>query len=291
MGTLFQHCGSRGMNTQDSLNWCRAPRATLMKGKRGRNDPLFLIQLRWTGPKPHADWSAQGAKTQLYQHAGIHTAWGQPELLAGFPEAVGPLEGCLQPSFHWLLRRQTTTSHFWPAANYTQHHTVIENTGKNISKGRLPWTRESVWKLLMWKDATQRRCATRSKWADQKSAGWTICCAKIAIWWKANGFPPTPQIPSCCFPSSTLDMIDSSLFDGPISRASSLGRSGGLRCGSASSADACLPAIPVVGKILDSCSENSEKHKFCSFLKRNLSVCCHFAGSVTSIWSWNSILL
>lgn len=189
MGTSFQHRGLRAIDTLNSLNWCGVSRVTLVKGKRGRNYPLFLIQLCQTSPKPHADWNAQCAKTQPKGLCPC-CAWGRPELLAGFPEAAVPLEGCLQPSFHWFLNRQTTTSHFWPVANYTQHQTVI--AVKTVSEGCSPWPRESIWKPPIWKDATQCQCAARSKWADQKSSGWTIFHRKIPIWWKANGFPPDP---------------------------------------------------------------------------------------------------
>lgn len=90
------------------------------------------------------------------------------------------------------LNRQSTTAQFWPAANYTQHHTLTENTAKNTSESHLPLPRESVGKLLIWEDETQSWCATRSMWADWKSSGWTHFHRKIPIWRKAKGFPPRP---------------------------------------------------------------------------------------------------
>lgn len=176
---------------------------------------------------------------------------------------------------------------FWPAASYTPHQTVIVNAGKNISEGHLAQSRESVWKLLMWKDATQHQCATRSKQADQKSSGWTIFCRKIPIRWKGKGFPPPPD-PELLFSFQHIRHDPPKSFWQPKFKGFQVLDDQGAvlwqyqPTASAGSAAACLPAIPVVGKILDSCSENSEKNKYCSFLKWNLSLCCHSAGSVTS---------
>lgn len=102
--------------TLNSLNWCRVSRATSVKGKKRRSYPPFLIHLCQTGLKPHADWRAQRKdqstqmSTHMCKHPGCASGW--PELLAAFPETVGPLEGCLQPSFHLRLNRQTTAITF-----------------------------------------------------------------------------------------------------------------------------------------------------------------------------------
>lgn len=194
MGTSFQHHGLRAINPQNSLNWYGVSRATLVKGKRGWDNPLFLIHLCQTGPKPHTDWSTQRAETQPYRHAPVSMlSLGTARAARWLPRACGATRGMsatiLPPASELPNHRFT----FWPAASYTPHQTVIVNAGKNISEGHLPRSRESIWKLLMWKDATQHQCATRSKQADQKSSGWTIFCHKITIWWKAKGFPPPPD--------------------------------------------------------------------------------------------------
>lgn len=85
MDSAFGYQGLCEKNTLNTLNWCRVSRETLVKWKKAD----IICQF----PSPADDPAAQ-------RSTSAPAGPGEARAAPGVPDAAGPLEGCLQPSFH-----------------------------------------------------------------------------------------------------------------------------------------------------------------------------------------------
>lgn len=93
MGSAFQYQSLCETNTLNTLNWCGVSRETLVKRKKGEMICHFLSVYVRQLPSPAEDPTPQRSTSAPAEPGDARAA-------PGFPEAAGPLEGCLQPSFH-----------------------------------------------------------------------------------------------------------------------------------------------------------------------------------------------
>lgn len=110
-----------------------------MKWRRQKLSAIFYQCVSDSSPAPQ--------RTQL--HRGAHLSLlspGMPELLLT-SQRLRATRGMSTTILPRLLKCQTTTSHSWPAANHTQHLTLLGNAATDASERRSPWHRESIWTL------------------------------------------------------------------------------------------------------------------------------------------------
>lgn len=93
MGSSFQYLGLSETNTLNILNWCGVSRETLVKRKKEEIICHFLSVYVRQFPSPAEDPAPQRSTFTPAEPGDARAA-------PGFPEAAGPLGGCLQPSFH-----------------------------------------------------------------------------------------------------------------------------------------------------------------------------------------------
>lgn len=269
MGTSFQHRGLREINTLNSPNWCRVSRAILVKGKKGRNYLPFFTHLRQTGPEPHGAPRPSSTEERL----------GSP---ARIPAGPGEVRSCSLPSrslpghYRCVCRRPAAglglPDHRFTFPTRCKFHAASNRNWKcckvcvggllAVAEGKHLETTD-----LRRCDATPVRRKVRVSWLE------------IFFW--VNSFPrsnsnlaeskglPPRSLAAAFLPAHQAGSTQVFLT-AQVQRASRFWKIGGLGCGSTSQPTLWAMQLPPWdtghGGILDSCLENSENPKFCSFL-------------------------